>query len=114
MRRFIDRAKANEIGVNVIDLDKSEYSHYHGCGEALVQTNKNGAIENIHYLHQIETTVELDNMIDRAFKRGDTYVGSLSCFQLFDFELLDATPVFNLIDSVKLIEAAILRVEGND
>ena len=92
MRRFIDRAKANEIGVDVIDLDKSEYSHYHGCGEALVQANKNGAIKNIHYLHQIETTDELNNIIDRAFKHGDTYVGSLSCFQLFDFKLLnDAT-----------------------
>ena len=43
-----------------------------------------------------------EEMMDRIAKHGD------------DADIEDVTPVFNLIDSVKLIEAAILKMEGND
>jgi hypothetical protein len=43
-----------------------------------------------------------DEMMDRIAKHGA------------DADIEDVTPVWNLIDAMKLIEAAILRVEGND
>ena len=43
-----------------------------------------------------------EEMMDRIAKHGD------------DADIEDVTPVFNLIDSVKLIEAAILKMAGND
>ena len=43
-----------------------------------------------------------DEMMDRIAKHGD------------DADIEDVTPVWNLIDAKQLIEAAILRMEGND
>jgi len=43
-----------------------------------------------------------DEMMDRIAKHGD------------DADIEDVTPVFNLLDAMKLIEAAMLKIERND
>lgn len=58
-------------------------------------------IDQVTYLLQLADQ-NYEEMMDRISKHGA------------DADIEDATPVFNLIDSVKLIEAAILRMEGND
>ncbi len=57
-------------------------------------------IDQVTYLLELADQ-NYEEMIDRISKHGA------------EADIEGATPVFNLIDSVKLIEAAILKMEGS-
>ena len=72
-------------------------------------------VEGVNFAPEPDETLidQVNDLLETADDRYDEMMDRIAK-HVDDADIEDVTPVWNLIDAMKLIEAAILRVEGND
>ncbi len=91
------RIQTSEIGVKYIELNETEYPHYHGMGDAVVYFDNKATITGIDYIHQTPEDGAKE-LFAKATKHGNAYIAMCSTYTVCELLKLENNLVgFNRI-----------------
>ena len=79
----MNRIETSSIGVEYIDIEESEYCHYHGMGDAIAYFTADDTIDRVVYVHDIPED-GAKAACDEALAHGNAWLGMMSSYQFTD------------------------------
>jgi hypothetical protein len=84
----MNRVQTSPIGVEYLDLEDHEQSHYKGAGDAIVYFTLDNIIERVQYIRDIPEG-GAKAACDEALAHGNAWLGMMSTYQFTEPRRLD-------------------------